>query len=818
MPPQGPDNRSSTGDSTATLQETSRSATTPGGSVTEEEVLGYRRSSVDLLRLLTYLVISAAAIVATVLVEDSVVRLEADLVRLVDRLSSTIVRIVHGVIEWIALVTIGAFVLIPLVTRRSRLFGYVAVSGLLAAGLMSGVLALLDRRAERQLLMEVLDRDDLSAAVTFGPIGVSISVAAFVTLSPFLTAQWRRAGRIGITALVIARLVAASGLPGDVLISLPVGATAGTAVLWAFGRPRRRPRSDAIRAVLQAQAVPVRALTMLDDGDGGTTRGQAVLEDGRVLDVRVEGDERRAVDLMTRIYRWALYRDGGLDRPFSSLRRSVEHQALMSLVCADVGVQTPRVRTLAPVGLDSMLIAHERVETLRFDDFEQSEESVVVGLLQQVSVLHDHRIAHRNLGPDTIGVDAEGVVWLVGFEHAELAADDALLATDTAAALVTASALIGSSSATKLAIETLSVDTVARALPRLQPAALGRSTRAALQQHPGLLDELRDEVQLQTGIEEFEPDQLDRIDRQTLFMAVVLVAAVYFLLPQFADLPRMVDRLKSASWWWAGPILVATAVTFIGSSLSLGGAVVSRLRPGPVFVSQVATAFAKTLGPAGVGGMALNVRFLRRQGVDRPVAVAAVGLRTVVGVVVHFSLLLVFVIWARRSAFTGLRLPKPEWLLVGLLAVVVCAAIALLVPKTRQLLATRLWPTLRRAFDGLGAVLRRPDRLALLVGGWAMVTGSNLLSLYFAVEALGGGLSLATVGAVYLVGAIVATVAPTPGGIGAIEAALISGLVAAGLSNSAAVPAVILFRLLTFWAPIVPGWFGLRWLQAHDDL
>ena len=91
-----------------------------------------------------------------------------------------------------------------------------------------------------------------------------------------------------------------------------------------------------------------------------------------------------------------------------------------------------------------------------------------------------------------------------------------------------------------------------------------------------------------------------------------------------------------------------------------------------------------------------------------------------------------------------------------------------------------------------------------------------MLALYFSIAAFGGGLPLATVGAVYLVGAAVATAAPTPGGLGALEAALIGGLVAAGLENAVAVPAVFLFRLATFWLPILPGWLCFPWLQRRE--
>src|SRR6185369_56784 len=95
-------------------------------------------------------------------------------------------------------------------------------------------------------------------------------------------------------------------------------------------------------------------------------------------------------------------------------------------------------------------------------------------------------------------------------------------------------------------------------------------------------------------------------------------------------------------------------------------------------------------------------------------------------------------------------------------------------------------------------------------------TSTYLFSLYFSIAAFGGGLPFATVGAVYLVGSAVATAAPTPGGLGAMEAALIGGLVAAGLDNSIAVPAVFLFRLATFWLPILPGWLCFSWLRRRE--
>ena len=50
----------------------------------------------------------------------------------------------------------------------------------------------------------------------------------------------------------------------------------------------------------------------------------------------------------------------------------------------------------------------------------------------------------------------------------------------------------------------------------------------------------------------------------------------------------------------------------------------------------------------------------------------------------------------------------------------------------------------------------------------------------------------------------------------ALEAAVIAGLVSAGMADTAAVPAVFLFRIATFWLPILPGWIAFNHLRRQD--
>src|SRR3712207_7213852 len=119
--------------------------------------------------------------------------------------------------------------------------------------------------------------------------------------------------------------------------------------------------------------------------------------------------------------------------------------------------------------------------------------------------------------------------------------------------------------------------------------------------------------------------------------------------------------------------------------------------------------------------MALNVCFLQRSGVDLPVAASGVGLSYAAGSVVHVALMVVFAVWAGQSAFGSLRLPRPQIVLWGVLAVLALAAAALAVPAVRRLVVARVVPLGRPSVDAVRSAPRLPGELALLLGGRSVV-------------------------------------------------------------------------------------------------
>ncbi|MFD6262950.1 lysylphosphatidylglycerol synthase domain-containing protein [Micromonospora chalcea] len=113
--------------------------------------------------------------------------------------------------------------------------------------------------------------------------------------------------------------------------------------------------------------------------------------------------------------------------------------------------------------------------------------------------------------------------------------------------------------------------------------------------------------------------------------------------------------------------------------------------------------------------------------------------------------------------------------------------------------------------------LRHHHGLRWLVVASTALTLTYGLCLYLALIAAGPVplAHLPPVILVSLVGEGVSSAAPTPGGLGATEAALVSGLLLYGVPLDAAIAGTLIYRLATFWLPVPPGYLAFRLLTRR---
>ncbi|MDX6348061.1 MAG: hypothetical protein QOF84_2851 [Streptomyces sp.] len=291
--------------------------------------------------------------------------------------------------------------------------------------------------------------------------------------------------------------------------------------------------------------------------------------------------------------------------------------------------------------------------------------------------------------------------------------------------------------------------------------------------------------------------------RQALCL-VPLVAVGLWVVWHRALIADGARRLLTADRYW---LLVAVAVTGLGwvaVSFARQGAVVERLPPFRLLAAQFAAGTANHLLPSGLGAGAVNLRFLRGCGLTAGRSSAALALYMLAEATGRVALLLALLAGFPHALRLGGLVDGGAGMRVAVTAGLIAVAVALTV------LAVRPLRRLVRGFLGTAlsdarSVHRRPARALALWGGSLAFPALQAAGLVAVSAALDLPVPMAHVAVAYLVASVLAAAIPAPGGIGSVDAALALALVTAGAPVGAATSAVLGFRIITVWLPLLPG-------------
>jgi undecaprenyl-diphosphatase len=769
------------------------------------------------LRLVLGVGITVLAVVSVVVLDHALVGLRADL----DSLHAAwpeaifvVADIAFGVAVAATIVGVNAGLLLARQWRRWLTINLAAFTAIALTVLFGELILSL---ATSDVLRDALVAPGAAEGSAPGSEGVASMIAVYAVAGPWIGPRLRPWAR-GL--LVAAGLLTLLGTGAVTLhLDVGVGVLAGSLVALAVKTPSLSPTSDEVADALARSGLEVSDIEPAAVDARGSVPWFVTTREGASLFVKTLSAENRSADLLFRLYRFVRLRRAGDHKPFASLRRAVEHEALLSLAASARGIRTPRLVATAEVGTTGMLLAYDRVRgrTLADDEVEVSDDRLRL-VWAAVGDLHRQGIAHRDLRLANLLIDDRGEVWLIDFGFAELAAPPDLLDRDVAELLASTSTRVGPQRAVDAAVATIGGEHVAAAAPWIQPLAMSSATRSKLGRSKQF-EQLREIAA--AAVLDGRPVEYRRLERVTASGIVTLISlglAVGFLAPQLAQASGMLDAIRDARPTWLMVALLGSLLTYVGAALGMIGAVAPRLALRPTILAQIASSFSNRVTPAKVGGLATNVRYLQRQGITATSAVSAVGLNTVAGIVGHISLVVAAGLAAGQTTATNLPLPSTStavWIVGGL---ILASGLVMALPVGRRLVLTNLYPAVRSALGSVAQVARTPSKLTALFGGSLLVTASYILAMVASLHAFGDTTALAPVVLVYLTASAVATAAPTPGGIGATEAALIAGYTALGIPATTAVAAVFLFRLVTFWLPILPGWFALTRLQHTGRL
>jgi glycosyltransferase 2 family protein len=778
------------------------------------------RRTNDIVRFALAAVALATVITSSLITRNDWVALERSISGIVGVLTPTQSNLVY-LLYGVAILALPFVILISLIAGRQwKLLAAYAAAGLLAVFSLSitgnGIAAprwhfdLSDRL--RTNLSQFLD----------DPRWIAMLAAVLTVSGPWLPARWRRWWWALLLAFVPIHLVVSAVVPARSLLGLAVGWFVGALTVLVVGTPALEvPLDDAVRALVR-QGFAVTGLTVIRPAGPGPlvlTAASAPTDAGPGAQAFCEmyGPNQRSGGFLQQVWRWLRLRNSETSPLIASMRRAVEHRALMAIAVGDVGVANTTPIAVAALDRGWTLYARspQRGVVVEASPNQEDDHATVSTVWKSLGVLHQHQIAHGDLRTREITLD-DGKALFGGFGSAEFGATEVQLQADIAQLLVSTTATFGAEAAVCAAIDVFGKETVLSASRRLTKSAVPARIRNSVTDAGTVITAARDEVKRQTGADQIKAETITRFTRSQVIQMVLLVALVYVAYPFISTVPAFFAELRNANWWWALLGLTVSALTYVGAAMALWACASGLVSFRNLVIMQVANTFAATTTPAGVGGLALSTRFLQKGGLGALRATAAVALQQTVQVITHVSLLILFSVAAGTSADLTHFVPSATVLyLIGGAALGIVGTF-MFVPRLRRWLGTAVRPRLAEVLTELAELAREPKRLALIILGCAATTLGAALALWASVEAFGGGTTFVTVTVVTMVGGTLASAAPTPGGVGAVEAALIGGLAAFGVPTAVAVPSVLLYRVLTCWLPVFIGWPVMRWLTRKD--
>jgi glycosyltransferase 2 family protein len=789
-----------------------RPATMAASLVIEDEVESRIRLPTDLLRCVTAGIEIALLVAIAFLGKQTAMSVETDIVGVSNHL--------HDLIGTLHSLAIAALFVLPVmlairlaISREFRRLAEAIVVGLIAAGITAacnGILSLTALADLYHALAHAGNALDLNLA----------GLAAYLTVIGLSgNPRWRTWFGLAITFYFVTSLVDKHATILSLLITLLIGSAVGSGLRYLIGTNTERPTATEIAAALSEAAVPLVEIKRLPHTGTENRRYAARSQDGSRLDVTVFDRDQQGAGAFYRIYRrLRLTSQVSRSAPLT-VSRAVERRALMTYAVEDAGVSTPRLAAAVRVAPEAAAIATQHLDGTTLAQLPgQPSDEQLGGVWDAVLELHRRRVTHRSLTAQHILLSGDGSAQVTLLEpgDGDVAASDLQIRLDLTQLTVTMALVVGPERSAALARRKLGSAAVASLVPLLQPVVLHRTTRAALRRDKDVLPALRKQFVGSSPDVEVPPEQLERIRPRGVITLVAAVFAAYILIGEFTK-EDFASVLEKANWRWVLVAVALSAATYFAAAFSLTGFVLEKLRFVTTVLVQLAGNFVTLVTPAAVGGVALNIRYLNKAKVAPADAASSVGVSQVFAFVLHMLLLVIFVVLTGGSPSTRFRTPSwsyPALAVVGALALAVLA-----LPAGRRLVRSRVAPALGQVIPRLLDIAQRPAKLAEGIGGALTLTLSYIVCLYVCVLAVGEHAQFFAVGVVFLTGSAIASVVPTPGGIGVAEAALASLLGAVEhVPTLKALTAVLLFRLITFYVPAGLGWFALNHLQRRGVL
>ena len=302
--------------------------------------------------------------------------------------------------------------------------------------------------------------------------------------------------------------------------------------------------------------------------------------------------------------------------------------------------------------------------------------------------------------------------------------------------------------------------------------------------------------------------------RSAKVIAMVLVVAIAVIVVMRSTKPEEFKQaFEHMNPWWFLASFAAGTLTWVGAAITMKVFAPVPIQFRRAVLVQVASSFVGVVAPAGLGSLALGIRFLVKEKMETAQAVATMILMELSQFLTSFVLVIAAIVFVGVDPHVKISWKVIAWV-AG--AIVVVAGAAFAVKKSRDWVIQEVKSVWSRAYPEAAWAFKHPRQLAFAILGALLQTTSFAASFMFALMAFGHPTGFFKVAAAYLVANTLGSMIPVPGGVGSVEASLTVGLTAVGIPAAVALSAAVTFRLATFYAQIPIGWVAFEYMQRKE--
>ena len=603
------------------------------------------------------------------------------------------------------------------------------------------------------------------------------------------------------------------------------------AVRLVFGSPLGLPSTDDVQLLLEELGIRSSDVHPVTRQVWGVAKYEATEtwpadSLGQRIGIAVYGRDAADARLLTKAGRFLFYRDSGPSLMLTRLQQ-VEHEAYLTMWAGHAGAAVPEIVAAGTAGPSKDALLVSRLPTgkpLSEADVANVGDAAFDDLYRQLLILRKARIAHGAISGDALLVDptAETVV-LADFRNATASASPDQLDRDMAGAMAATAVAVGAERAASAAARCLDPEILGGALRHLHKPALDPALGRSLRGKRGLLEDVRQRAAQASSIDLPTLVEPRRVSWPTLIMLIGTLIGGWALIGVLIDVSKSFDTVIGADWLWVIMAFILAQLAYVASAVEAVGSVSGPLPFARAVAVEVANSFSALAGGTPAV-FATRVRFYQQQGYDATVALSSGAIMATVSWIAIAVLFLVSLPFSWGSIHLEATPQsggdsKLVWIILAVVVVVALAAgLLLAVPRLRRLAAEKARPKVRDIWGNLKQVASSPRKLVLLVSGSFAQELLVAMALSVSLRAFGDHLRLPTLIVVITLAGIIGGISPSPGGMGVVEAGMILGLTAAGVSESDATAAVFIQRLFTSYLPPIWGWITLVWMRKREYL